>query len=91
MGLRALDYQRALDAQSACNASGLIHSLHETIDRVWDEARENGLGTDWVNGHPILRLYAEQLSFLSSKTDYFRAYQVCEERAKEHQIKEDSQ
>jgi hypothetical protein len=91
MGLTSLDYQRALDAQTACNASGLIHSLHETIDRIWEEARMNGQGTEWVNTHPILRLYAEQLSFLSSKTQYFRAYEICEMRAKEHQIKEGSQ
>ena len=84
MGLTTKDYQRALDSQSACNASGLIHSLNETLEQIWEEAREKGEGTDWVSGHPIVRLYAEQLMWLSRKTDYFEAYRVCcEERAKE--------
>ena len=73
------DWQFALYAQSACNASGIIHGLSDVVSRVWDEARERGQGTDWVNHHAIVRLYVEQLIHLSGAgfgdTDsYSRAY-----------------
>jgi hypothetical protein len=41
----------------------------------------NGHGTEWVNKHPICRMYAEQISFLAgSDTDsYMRASNAVEE------------
>jgi hypothetical protein len=75
------DYQDALHAQSACNLSGIVHSFSETLTRIWEEANENGKGTDWVNKHPICILFAEQISHLA-KGDYFDAYKVCKERGK---------
>jgi len=82
-GLTANDYQAALDVQSACNLSGVVHSFSAVIKRVWDEANALGKGTDWVNSHPICRLYAEQIAYLASKTDYFDASKECREKAKE--------
>lgn len=75
------DYQKALDSQSACNLSGIIHSFSDILRRVWEEARHNGKGTDWVNEHPICRLFAEQISHLSKECDYMNAYTFCEEHA----------
>jgi hypothetical protein len=65
-------YQDALYAQSACNLSGLVHALPGIIDVIKDEARENKdilvrANVDkYVNEHPVIRLFVEQLLFLSS-------------------------
>jgi len=56
-------FQQAIDAQSACNLSGIVHSFSETLTHIWEDS--DGRGTDWVNKHPICRLYAEQICFLS--------------------------
>jgi hypothetical protein len=83
-GLTANDYQTALDVQSACNLSGVVRSFAEVMPKIWDEARsQNQGGTDWVNSHPICRLYAEQIAFLAGKMDYFDASKECREKAKE--------
>ncbi len=80
------EYQFALCSQSACNASGLIHHLAHTIDLILEEARANNLGTDYVNSHPIVRLYAEQLLFLSGGgsgdvKSWTAANELCKHRA----------
>jgi hypothetical protein len=82
------DYARALDAQSACNISGIVHAFSDVLERVWNEANETGKGTEFVNTHPISRLYAEQIAFLSGAgvpsrgdNDYTDAFNFCEERA----------
>jgi len=51
--------------------------LSETISRIWNEAHRDGHGTDWVNNHPIVRLYVEQFQHLC-RTDYYAAYAACE-------------
>jgi hypothetical protein len=82
-GLIPRDYQRALDSQHACTASGLILSLEEVIGRISAEAHApGGGGTDAVNRHPILRLYAEQLLHLSGggggdTESYREAFGAC--------------
>jgi hypothetical protein len=63
--LTADDYQRAIDTQGACNASGLCHSLSAAMSRVFDEAQARDKGTDWYNGHPIVFLYVAQIASLS--------------------------
>ncbi len=75
------EYEVALLSQSACNLSGLVHHLSKAMELIWEEAREQGQGTDYVNNHPIVRLYAEQMSFLC-RADYSKSYQTCLERAK---------
>jgi len=83
-------YKDALFSQSACNLSGLIHSLHRIVTLIWTEARANDLGTDYVNQHPICRLYAEQIAFLTGAgipddgnlgASYNDALRICQERA----------
>ena len=72
------DYQRALDVQNACNASGVIHSLAEAVDKVWEDARANGQGTDYVNTHPIVRMYVEKLYDLCRVQGHiYDAYDLC--------------
>ncbi len=81
------DYQSALDAQSACNLSGIVHSFSSVMTRIWAEANAMGKGTDWVNNHAICRLYAEQIAHLSgagitSHSDSFaKAHDTCTREA----------
>ncbi len=77
----AHDYEMAEFSQSACNLSGIVHSLDKIVTKLWNEARRDGHGTDWVNQHPIVRLYAEQISHLSSSRDYYEASKICREKA----------
>lgn len=85
--LTAFDYRNALLAQSAVNLSGLVHTFSEVLPRIWEEARAEGKGTDFVNNHPIARLYSEQIAFLSSGRDYSDAHKVCEELSKKEVAK----
>lgn len=79
-GLTKKDYQDALAVQSACNLSGVVHDFSSIMTRLWEEAREKGKGTDWVNHHPICILFAEQVMFLAhngNSTEYFQAHDIC--------------
>jgi hypothetical protein len=70
-------YQNALDAQDACNLSGIVIAMNAAIADLWVEARKHGHGTRWVNQHPICRLFAEQVAHLTSGCAYSDAYQAC--------------
>ena len=77
-------WKTALDVQSACNLSGVVHDFSRVVSELWDEANRLGEGTDWVNRHPICRLYAEQIMHLAGGgmggTDtYHAAYQQATE------------
>ncbi len=82
------DFQDAIHVQSGCNLSGIVHSLSRVMSRIWAEAHATGKGTAWVNRHPIARLYAEQIAYLSGAggtldgETYAHAYDVCEKAAK---------
>jgi len=76
-GLTPKDYQNALDVQGAVNLSGVVRSFALVTERIWNEARAEGGGTEFVNKHPISRLYAEQINFLASGMDYSDAYQTA--------------
>lgn len=80
--LQRLMYQSALNSQNACNASGLVKELAIHVDTIWAEAKELGFGTDWVNTHPVMRLYMEQLVHLCPTGDpqsYAKASAFCVE------------
>jgi len=77
------DYATAVASQTACNLGALIHSFDRVIIKLQYEARVFGHGTDWINQHPITRMFAEQIAFLSSPRDYSEAATLCETRAKE--------
>lgn len=56
----------ALSALDGCNLSGIIHSWSRMLTEVlWPEARRLGLGTDWVNRHPLNVLLADKVTQLS--------------------------
>ncbi len=83
----AWDYEMALESQNACNLSGIVHSFSKVITKIHNEAREKGEGTEYVNTHPICRLYAEQIAYLSGSGNdvantgsWYEAYKACEER-----------
>lgn len=77
------DYATALAIQSACNLGAVIHTFDKIVDKLQYEARIHAHGTDWVNRHPITRMFAEQIAFLSSPRDYSEAAKICETKAKE--------
>lgn len=75
------DYRNAIDAQSACNLSGIVYSLERVMKKICKEAEVHGHGTEWKNNHPIARLYAEQIMHLSSGTDWNEAMNFAEQHA----------
>jgi hypothetical protein len=82
------DYQDAINVQDACNLSGVVKSLARVMDKIWDEAREGNRGTDWVNRHPIVRLYIEQLVYLNhggmgDSDSYQSSYAMVKKRIEE--------
>jgi len=55
----------AIEVQGACNLSAVVHSMGEAMSDLWAMARALGKGTDWVNNHPICRLYASKIAHLT--------------------------
>ena len=53
--------QSAIDVQNACNSSGIIRSLSEVTSAIYAEATTRGLGTRWVNRHPVIAMYLYKL------------------------------
>jgi hypothetical protein len=85
LSLTPKDYSDAIMAQSAVNLSGLVHSLSNVVSRIWDEPECSG--TQYVNTHPIVVLYAAQIAYLSglgvgNGSEYSEAYAECERRTK---------
>lgn len=70
------DYEMALLSQGAVNLSGLAHELSRVMPKIWAQSRAQGKGTEFVNTHPIVRLYLEQMMFLCAR-DYSEAYAIC--------------
>lgn len=77
------DYIDCINSMSGCNATGLIHSMDNLREKIWNTARHHGKGTEWVNAHPILQLYAYQLAHLCHNREpiewngFHRAYEFC--------------
>lgn len=76
----------ALQVQDACNLSGVARDFSIILSEVlWPEATSLGLGTEWVNTHPISRLFTDKMQDLAlrgspSKTDaYAEAYRWAKE------------
>ena len=72
------DYKTAIDVQSACNLGAVVHSFSRVMNKIQADGR--GKGTDWVNKHPITRMYAEQIHFLSQSRNYHDAYTKCDKK-----------
>lgn len=82
--LTARDWSNAMDAQSACNLGGVSRSLAEVIPKIRAtlEAEGTPVNTTSVNQHPIVRLYAEQIIYLSGggvgdSESYSKAYDIA--------------
>jgi hypothetical protein len=80
--------QKAIDVQNASNLSGIVIAFAAITDTLWDEARrqEPPKGTDFINKHPISRLFAEQIAHLTGAgscdgNSYRDAYAECERLA----------
>lgn len=58
-------YRDALFSQTACNLSSLVNSLAKHTKTLWELARKEGKGTDFVNKHPVIRLFLEQMVCLN--------------------------
>ena len=58
-------YRNALDVQSASNLSGVVLQFARDMERINEEVRAAGGGTEQVNRHPVCRLYAEQIAWLT--------------------------
>ncbi len=84
-------YQNALDVQSASNLPGVVLQFARDMAKVNEEARANGGGTELVNKHPVCRLYAEQIAWLTgaggcdSHATYVRAHDACQRKVEEEQ------
>jgi hypothetical protein len=77
-------YQDALDAQGACNLGALVHGFDRVVTALQLEMRTNGEGTGWLNKHPAVVLFVEQLHHLSGSSRTYRtAYAECESKARE--------
>ena len=55
----------ALHVQDASNLSGVVRSMCGAMSDLWAMARAMGKGTDWVNNHPICRLFASKIAHLT--------------------------
>ena len=81
--------QDAIFVQDARNISGVIHALDRTMSKIADISRANCTGTDWLNKHPIIVLFADKLASMAgvqgisseSQTAYGRAYDACRDMA----------
>jgi hypothetical protein len=77
--LTADDYRAALASQTAPNLAAIVASLSSIMSRIWNEAHRRQLGTDWVNTHPICRLFAAQIEHLTAARGYASANLLCEQ------------
>jgi len=55
----------AILVQDACNLSGVVRIWDRAMGVLWEVARRDGKGTDWVNQHPISKVFAYKCALLS--------------------------
>ncbi len=76
-------YATALAVQDASNLSGVAHTFaDEVLPALWQEARDHGQGTDYVNRHPVTLLFVDKMASLAGtylNADLSLAYQQCRE------------
>jgi len=70
-------YQKWWNAMDACNSSGLIKDFAVDIDEIWKEAWELGKGTDYVNSHPLIIIFADKLLQLAGVPTYLDEVQLA--------------
>jgi hypothetical protein len=80
-------YELALDNERGVNASALLQRLNESTEVMWAEAHALGLGTDYVNTHPVMIVLVDRLYNLAHPNrsgiyqEHHTALGVCRERA----------
>ena len=86
--------KNALDCQTACNLSGVVHSFSRDISRLRIILTElirsdiDRFSTDELNQHPICVLYAEKINDLTAGCNagpdgrFVAAYEWCQEVCK---------
>ena len=57
--------QRTTQIQDACNLSGIVFAMPAVMQAICDEANRTGQGTEFKNGHPIIRAYIDKLCHLA--------------------------
>lgn len=77
-------YQQALDMQAATDLSVVVAHFATAMTEIVEQAQ----GPKVINRHPVCRLYAEQIAWLTgagscpNHRSYLRARAECERRAK---------
>ena len=85
-------YRNALDVQSASNLSGVVLQFARDMKRISEEVRASGGGTEQANRHPVCRLYAEQIAWLTggggcaNPETYRTAHDACRRKVEEEQV-----
>ena len=59
------EYQKSIDIQNVSNLSAIANDFAGAFNIIWTEAHDRGLGTDFVNSHPIVQLYLSKFISLS--------------------------
>ena len=55
-----------LQVQDAVNLSAVVLEFNDVLrETLWPEARKRGLGTAWINTHPITTLFLDKLCSLN--------------------------
>lgn len=75
--------QEVMEIMNAVNGTAVSWAMHRAMIDLLAHARARGLGTDWVNGHPVTRLYIDKLASLAGVTTEVRIqdYHWCQELA----------
>ena len=73
--------------QGGCNLSGIAISFGGVMKDLWDHARAENKGTDWVNTHPVAILFIDKMASLagiqSDTGPVLAAYKWCDEMIKD--------
>lgn len=71
----------ALDCQSACNLSGVVHSFSRAMTELREISRREGWeNTDQLNTHPIAVMYASKIGSLTGSENlafFGRSLEKC--------------
>ncbi len=79
------DWKAAIDVQDACNLSAVVHHWSALLTKLWQEAELAGMGTDWVNRHPLNVMYASKVTSLTGgegALEFAQSYELCKLGAK---------
>jgi hypothetical protein len=79
-------YEEAHMTQGACNAVGLLNSCARFAAAVIEDC-DTGKWKGERNHHPLIRLLAEQLMYLSQMTTWGEAWDWCKTKMLEEQEK----